>query len=277
MLRKSVDTSPNAYNKTIPKLLTSPRPREERLPIKQQNRENNPIRNERRAHNKMRQTLPHMLPSAKPLRRNPAKQELHPRQERNHTSHHPMRSHRNLPHLSQKTALNMQLQHHPHPHLHNEHQHQPIRKPGVRILSKLPSLMRVAQKVPRNRNSHAQYLNWDVPARADEAEYHAGREYDAPGEALQEDVRPQGAVDGVGADGGALGDFVVAAVGAGEGGEEGEGEQSSFWSRAEGRHCGGMLPLELGWFCRRGWLTSRDGGCGGFGPRHVYLLVRGEA
>ena len=45
-----------------------------------------------------------------------------------------------------------------------------------------------------------------------------------PGEALQEDVRPEGAVDGLGADGGAFGDLVVAAVGAGEGGEEGEDE-----------------------------------------------------
>ena len=73
-------------------------------------------------------------------------------------------------------------------------------------------------------------------------------------------MRPEGAVDGFGADGGAFGDLVMAAVGADEGGEEGEGEESGFWSRAEGRHCGAVLPSEFGRARGKGKLTSRHGG-----------------
>ena len=48
---------------------------------------------------------------------------------------------------------------------------------------------------------------------------------------------PEGGVDGVSADGVAVGDLVVAAVSACEGGKEGEDEGGECWSRAEGRHC----------------------------------------
>ena len=102
------------------------------------------------------------------------------------------------------------------------------------IRRELPPFMRVAEKVSRNTDSDAEDLDGDVPARAREPENHSRREDDSPGEALEEDVDPEGGVDGVGADGVAVGDFVVAAVGGCEVGEEGEEEEGEGWSCAEG-------------------------------------------
>jgi hypothetical protein len=232
MFCESIDATPNTNNQTIPKLLTPPRPCEKRLPIEQQNREHNAIRNERRAHNKVRQTLTQMIPSTKTLRSNPTKQKLHPRENRHHTPQNPMSLNRNLSNLAQEAFLNMQLQRNTHSNLRNEHKHKPIRESRMSIRRELPALMRMAEKVSRNRDCYTEDLDRDVPSRSSEPEHHACWEDDSPGEALEEDVDPEGGVDGVGADGVAVGDFVVAAVGVGEGGEEEEGGEG--WSCAEG-------------------------------------------
>ncbi len=64
-----------------------------------------------------------------------------------------------------------------------------------------------------------------MPARAHDAEDHAGWEDEAEAEDHQQDVGPEDAIEGIGRCRGAFGDFVMAAVGRYGRGQEEEREE----------------------------------------------------
>ena len=99
-------------------------------------------------------------------------------------------------------------------------------------LRELPASVRVAHEVGGDDDAGAEDLAGNVPARADDAENHAGGEDEAEGEDHQEDVRPEDPVQRVWRGRGAFGDLVVAAVG--EGGSRGEEDKEGEQSGGEG-------------------------------------------
>jgi hypothetical protein len=104
--------------------------------------------------------------------------------------------------------------------------------------------MHVAHEIRGYRYTTAQDLHGDVPAGADDAENHAGREYEAEGEDHEQEVCPKDAVEGVGGDGLALGEFVMTTVSEGGWSEEEYGEESG--RKGEGGSRGGRHGCEEG-------------------------------
>lgn len=78
MLGERVDTAPNRNNDRVKELLTPTRPSEPKLTHQQEDRKKDPVGDKRTSHDKMCQTLSHVIIMAESQGRNPPKYHLYP-------------------------------------------------------------------------------------------------------------------------------------------------------------------------------------------------------
>nr|POE56576.1 hypothetical protein CFP56_33548 [Quercus suber] len=164
VLGERVDAAPDADDQAVPELLATAGPREECLSVQKQERQDNPVPDERRAHDEMRRALSRVLTLTEALSGDTAKQHLHPRRHRKHAAQNPMAAYQPRPYLANEPSLQMQPQIYSSDHLCDEHDHQPVRELRMYILSKLSSFVQVAQEISHYRERCRHDLRGDMPS-----------------------------------------------------------------------------------------------------------------
>ena len=166
VLGERVYASPRGDEQAVKELLAPPCPPQPRLPNQQQNRQDNPIPNERTPHDKVRQALSQMIPSTEPKRRDAAKQHLHPAQHGHELTHDAMHVHHEVSNPRVDTLFEVQFQVNAHDDLRGEHHHEGDGEGAVDVGGELAPFVRVAEEVAEDGEGDAEGLEGDVEARA---------------------------------------------------------------------------------------------------------------
>ena len=187
---EGIDTAPGGDDGRVEELLRAVRALDPDLADQEQDREEDAVRDERRPHDEMRETLSRVIASAESQRYNPTEQHLHPCNQRHGLSQHTMSEHHPSSYLAVDSLFEMEFEIYTHDDLTDEHQHQEVRKFGVNVRRELSTLVSVAEKVAYDCQDSPQDLGRNVPSAANDSEDHAGWEEDSPCCDLDEDVYP---------------------------------------------------------------------------------------
>lgn len=166
MLRKSVDAAPGRDDSRIEELLAPAGAPQPVLAHQQEDGEQDAVRDERAAHDEVRQALPQVITPAEPLRGDAAKEHLYPADHRHRLPEKAVRQNKISPHPPVDASLQMQLQIHAQPDLHDHHKHQRVGKHCVNVLGELSPLVRMAEEIREDGNDGADNLHRDMPTRS---------------------------------------------------------------------------------------------------------------
>ncbi|KAI4131149.1 MAG: hypothetical protein LQ338_001354 [Usnochroma carphineum] len=168
VLRESIDATPRRDEQGIEEFLRPPRPPEPPLAHEQQDRQHDPVPDERAAHDEMRQTLSQMILSAKPQRRDPAEEHLHPAYHGHQFSDNTVEEDEVAAYATVDAPFEMEFEVDAQNDLGDEEEGEDGGERGVDVWGELAAAMDVAEDVAEEGEERAESLEGDVPARADD-------------------------------------------------------------------------------------------------------------
>lgn len=260
---EGVNHPPRSNDARIPELLRAARAGKPGLAAEEDDSEEDAVGHERRAHDEMGQTLAQMVALAETLRRNTTEEHLRPGDHGEEGAAYQMGAHEEGTDAAQQSAGKVEFEVGADQHLDEPDEHDEVGKFRMGVGAKLAALVEVAEEVGHDGEEGGEDLDGNVQARAHEAEHEAGREEQAPGKGLEEDVRPEYGIDGFGGYGLAIFNLRVVAVGRRgcgvEGEEEGEesGREESGWSGTEGGHIQWRAGMDAAEWWRKGVVLAR--------------------